>query len=226
MDSGLLNIDGVKMSQSSNNFMTIEDGLEKYGKELITWVVLRHQYQSSIDLNDQLFRDNLNILRDFYLKISPSVMRATIEQPDTSDPKVKELLNEFKAEMDNDFNTPGALIVLVRYLEEAMTLRIQKKKAANKRLEEAIVYLGRLLGLFQSQDLADLINAMLTFQQKTLRTPEAITVEDIDLFIKDREEARANKEFAKADHVCNLLKLHGIAIIDGAHKDRWKFTAN
>lgn len=226
MDCGLLKVDGVKMSQSFNDFTAIEDGFEKYGKELITWVVLRHHYRSSIDLNDKLFRDNLNILRDFYIKISPSVMMATIEQPVNSDPKVKKLFNEFEAEIDNDFNTPGALILLTRYLEEVTSLKNQKKKAASKRLEEAVVYLGRLLGLFQSQNLADLTNAMLTFQQKTLKTPEAITAEDIDLFIKDREEARANKEFAKADHICNLLKLHGIAIIDGAHKNRWKFTAN
>lgn len=226
IDCGLLNVDGVKMSQSFNNLITIEDGLEKYGKELITWVVLRHHCRSSIDLNDKLFRDNLNILRDFYIKISPSVMRATIERPDNSDPKVKKLFNEFEAEMDNDFNTPGALILLTRYLEEVTSLKNQKKKVAGKRLEEAIVYLGRLLGLFHSQNLADLTRAMLTFQQQVLRSPEVITVEDINLFVKNRDEARANKEFAKADHICNLLKLHGIVIIDGAHKNRWKFTAN
>lgn len=226
MRLGVLKAEGVKIHKSSNNLITLEDGLEKYGKELITWVVLRHHYRSSIDLNDKLFRDNLNILRDFYIKISPSVMRATIERSDNSDPKVKELFNEFEAEMDNDFNTPGALILLTHYLEEVISLRNQRKKVASKRLEEAIVYLGRLLGLFHSQNLADPTRAMLTFQQQALRTPEVITVEDIDLFIKDREEARANKEFAKADHICNLLKLHGIAIIDGVHKNRWKFTAN
>jgi cysteinyl-tRNA synthetase len=226
MHCGLLNVDGVKMSKSFNNAMSTEEGPEKYGKELITWVVLRHHYRSLIDLNDQLFRDNLNVLRDLYMNISPTVIGATIERPDVSDPKVKELVNEFEAEMDNDFNTPGALVLLSHYLEEAVSLKVQKKKAASKRLEEAIVYLGRLLGLFLSENLVGLTNAMLKFQQQALRTPEVITVEDIDLLIKDREKARENKEFAKADHVCNLLKLHGIAIMDGADKNRWKFTAN
>jgi cysteinyl-tRNA synthetase len=223
---GTLNVDGIKMSQSSNNLITKEDGLEKYGKELLTWVVLRHHYRSSIDLNDQLFRDNLNILRDFYIHISPSALEAAIAQPDLSDPQVKKLFGEFETEMDNDFNTPGALVSLSRYLEEAVSLKNQKKQASSKRLEEAVVYLGRLLGLFQSQNLADLTSAMLAFQQQALRTPEVIAIDDIDLLIKDREEARGNKAFAKADHICNLLKLHGIAIVDGADKNKWKFTAS
>jgi cysteinyl-tRNA synthetase len=223
---GALNVDGVEMSISHDNVTTAEESLEKYGKELITWVVLRHHYRSPIDINDQLFRDNLNILRDFYIHISPSVLGAAIERPDTTDPEVKELCHEFETVMDNDFDTPGALILLTHYLEKAVSLKNQGKKTEGKQLEEAIVYLGRLLGLFESQNFVDLTNAMLTFQQQALRTPEVITVEDIDVLIKDREAARANKDFAKADHICNLLKLHGIAIIDGADKNKWKFTAN
>jgi cysteinyl-tRNA synthetase len=128
--------------------------------------------------------------------------------------------------MDNDFNIPGALILLSRYLEEVVVLKAQGKKTASKRLEEAIVYIGRLLGLFKSQTLLELTDAMLKFRQRALRTPEVITVKDIDRLVEDREEARESKEFAKADHVCNLLKLHGVVIIDGATKNKWKFTAN
>lgn len=223
---GALKVDGSKMHKSPNDPIASEDGLKKYGKELITWVVLRHHYRSNIDINDKLFRDNLNILRDFYIKISPSVMKAAIEYPDDSDTRVKELLNEFEAIMDNDFNTPVALILLTHHLERATSLRSHGEKTASKRLEEAIVYLGRLLGLFNSQNLTSLTKTMLTFQQQALRAPEIITIKDIDLLIKDREKARANKEFAKADHICNLLKLHGIAIIDGVHKNGWKFTTN
>lgn len=223
---GLLHVDGVAMLESRDNLLTVEDGLEKYGKELLTWVILRHHYRASIDLNDQLFRDNLNILRDFYIHISPSVMEAAIERPHISDPIVKELFKDFETEMDNDFNTPGALVLLARYLEKTVSLRSKSENTTSRRLEEAIVYLGRILGLFQSENLASLTGAMLIFQQQVLRTPEIVTVENINLLVKDREKARHKKEYARADHICNLLRLHGVAVVDGNDKNTWKFTAH
>lgn len=223
---GEVTIDGEKMHEPQDNSAIIDDMLQRYGEDILPWVVSRHHYRSSIDLNDKLFCDNLNVLRNFYIEITPSVMKTTLERLDMTDSKIKALCKEFEAEMDNDFNIPGALILLSRYLEEVVVLKAQGKKMASKRLEEAIVYIGRLLGLFKSQTLLELTDAMLKFRQRALRTPEVITVKDIDRLVEDREEARENKEFAKADHVCNLLKLHGVVIIDGATKNKWKFTAN
>ena len=199
---------------------------EWYGDDLLTWVVLRHHYRTSIDLNDKLFRDNLNALRDFYIEVTPSVMKATLERPNMADSKIKALFKEFEVEMDNDFNIPKVLILLSHYLKEIIALKAQGKKAASRRLEEAVVYIGRLLGLFRSQTLLELTNAMLKFQQQVLKTPELVATGDIDKLVEDREKARESKEFANAAHICNLLKVHGVVIVDSVNKNKWKFIAS
>ena len=223
---GEVTIDGEKIHESQHNSATVDDMAEWYGDDLLTWVVLRHHYRTSIDLNDKLFRDNLNALRDFYIEVTPSVMKATLERPNMADSKIKALFKEFEVEMDNDFNIPKVLILLSHYLKEIIALKAQGKKAASRRLEEAVVYIGRLLGLFRSQTLLELTNAMLKFQQQVLKTPELVATGDIDKLVEDREKARESKEFAKADHICNLLKLHGVVIVDSVNKNKWKFIAS
>lgn len=223
---GLLNVDGVKMSKSLGNFMTVRDGLERFGKELITWVILRHQYKSSIDMNDQLFRDNLNALRKFYLNIDPVILSGEIEISQLKGKTAKELVAAFEAEMDNDFNTSSALVLLSRYLEKSLELAANNEATEATCVQEAIVYLGRLLGIFHDYTLAKLTDELLKFQQQALHVSEEITVSDIASFIKERERARKHKDFAKSDHIRNLLLLHGVSVMDGTNNTAWEFTAN
>lgn len=223
---GLLNVDGAKMSKSLGNFMTISDGLEKYGRELIVWVTMRHHYRSSIDMNDQLFRDNLNSLREFYLNLDPAIVVASLDRPDLSNPAVKDLVAKFESEMNNDFNTPGALVILSQSLRKVAELKKTDCLQDTTSLQETIVYLGRILGIFQDYSLNKLTAEMLKFQQAVLRSPSLLNSDDVNDLIQKRNEARNRKDFAESDHIRNQLSLHGVSIMDSTSGTAWEFTAN
>ena len=223
---GLLNIDGLKMSKSLGNFITVDEALEKYGKELIVFVILRHHYRSAIDLQDKLFRDSLNSLRNFYTLISRDIVANNIDALKSNNKHVENLIQDFEKEMDNDFNTPGAIVVLAKYLELSVELKKAKQNKELTELHEAIVFLGQILGLFQNNDLTNLTQEMLKFQHESLKTPELLSADAIDNLIGEREKARVAKDFAKSDYLRDALNLHGISVMDGdENRTSWEFSA-
>lgn len=230
IDKIFLNIKFGKVSQKLNvQYISItnwemKDHYDARNEtEALAWVVLRHHYQASIELSDRLFRDSLNLIRDYYIYISPQIFKSIISHVTITDDNTRALLAEFKAEMSNNLNTPKAIILLNKYLKVVKDL----KSSGNDdftHLEELIVYLGRLLGLFKHSDLDEVTEDLLKVQQQIVKSPRFISGLEVSNLLNDRKKARNNKDFSKADHICNLLKIHGIDVVDDSSKVDWKFT--
>ena len=135
--------------------------------------------------------------------------------------------SRFKAAMDDDFNTPEALKVL---FEVRDALNYANK--ANDR-EQSIYFatvlkkMGGLLGIFQNHP--DSHRKGLVQVEKTISLPydieasdEGITEKGISSLIDQRNQARANKDWAEADRIRDELDALGIVLEDKAGKTIWR----
>lgn len=224
MHSGLLNIDGQKMSKSLNNFVILSEGLQKYGITPFRFALARHHYRSNIDLTDRLFRDTLNSLLDFH-RLFERVLAAPVDpQPSSFDADTRAIVEDFEEAMDNDFNSPEALVVL----EKARSKVIQELDGAatisdDLRQRVAVLReLGMVLGLF--------IDPLSVVEIEGLRLAarvaggECLTPEQVGSIIAERSEARAAKNFPRSDELRAKLISSGVDVLDSKSGSSWRFA--
>ena len=116
MLTGSLTVDGVKMSKSLGNTLTIRDALKRWRPEAIRTFILSAHYASPIDFSD----DAIDSAYKGWLRIwgAVSLVREQLRNAAAgdADPAILEGLAGFKtafiAKMDDDFNAPGAVAVL------------------------------------------------------------------------------------------------------------------
>jgi len=205
--SGLLTINGEKMSKSLNNFITLKDGLDTYGAELLVWSILRHNYRSSIDLTDKLFADNLNLILKFYNFFDRFPKIYEYQDFKHSDLN-QDILSEFNKLMNDDFHTPKVIVLMQKYLEEAS----KKSNDEAEAIALTLFKLGRILGLFTSNESTEIKNQLLKYQSKRKNLKEELTLEKILTLIDEVRESRNKNDYAKADQIRNGLSNVGVQL--------------
>ena len=218
--SGLLNINGEKMSKSLGNFITMDDALARYGAELVTYVAMKYHYRSPINFSDQVLDENLNHLLDFYSAFSAAGVNNV-----TAADAVGDVRGHFTVAMDNDFNTPVALVGLSEALKEAE--KLLNKPAAREQgiaLVKEIRALGQVLGLFRNEyTLERFASEALRFKAQ-LHGSAPISIADISQLLKERQEARGGRDFARSDAIRDKLASLGIGVLDSAQgSTTWRF---
>ena len=117
---------------------------------------------------------------------------------------------DFKNAMDDDFNTPGALAVLFELAREINKLKTEDQRKANV-LASRLKQLAGVLGLLEQDPEA--------FLQGNAADDE---VSKIEALIKQRNDARAAKDWAAADAARDALKAMGVVLEDGAGGTTWR----
>jgi len=222
---GLLNINGEKMSKSLNNFVTINEGLERYGVEMFKWVILKHTYRSTIDLNEKIFLDVINQVVDFYKSFNDNL---TIFETDTLDKVVKtskvvELINNVNNSLSNDFNTPEVITLLAEALEEADNLEGSNLLEESIALKQVVYYFGSLIGLFNLNSTREVLKELLKCQQYLFNIPDYYSLEQVEEMVSEIEVARSKQDYVKADHLRRILQVRGLNLIYGKEGYSWKF---
>ena len=198
MHNGFLNIDDTKMSKSLGNFFTIGDVLKKFDGESVRFFMLRTQYRSPFNFSDTLLDEARSALRRLYTALDAAGPVAALPAIDWTDARAA----AFKASMDDDFNTPGALAVLFELASE-----INRGKTADAALLKA---LGAVLGLLQTEPRAYL-------QGGQVSVDEAHVQERIEA----RSAAKKARDFALADQIRQELAAQGIELKDSAQGTSW-----
>ena len=196
MHNGFVRIDDTKMSKSLGNFFTLRDIFAKYDPEVVRFFIVRAHYRSPINYTDATLEDAKAALTRLYTALKGS--GETLQKIDWNDPYAK----RFKEAMDDDFGTPEAVAVLFD-----LATRIN---AGERSLAPLLRALGGVLGLLQRD-----ANAFL--QGKV-----SISVQQIEQLIRERNEAKARKDYAVADRIRKDLDAAGVVLEDGASGTTWR----
>ncbi|AFU18554.1 cysteine--tRNA ligase [Actinobacillus suis] len=203
LHTGMLTIDDEKMSKSLGNFFTIRTMLEKYESETLRYFFLTAHYRSLLNYS----LDNLDLARSALERLYTSLRGCDLSVEAVGG---EQYVEAFKAAMDDDFNTPGALAVLFEIAREVNKLKTEDVAKANG-LAVRLKELAGVLGLLYQDPEA--------FLQGDADNDE---VAEIEALIKQRNEAKAAKNWAVADEVRDKLKAMNIVLEDTPNGTTWR----
>jgi len=203
--TGMVQVDQEKMSKSLDNFFTIREVLAKYDAETVRFFLTTGQYRSQLNYST----DNLEQARASLERIYTALRDVEVADDFVLDKQNVHVI-EFCKAMDDDFNTPQALAV---FFELAKQLNVAKQSNSTDitKLAGTLKALGGLLGLLQLEP------AM--FLQGGGNDDEVV---EIEALIKQRNDARKNKEWALADDARDKLAAMNIILEDSAGKTTWR----
>lgn len=209
MHCGLVKVNGVKMSKSLGNGMTIRDALSKYHPEVIKWVILGSNYRSDLNITDGIFEQAERHLDGFNHTLL-RLQAVDAELPKEDGAFAKEIRARFEEAMDDDFNTAKATAYLFddcRRIEAA--LPSPKKRAELVGVYKTLRELYGLLSLFAVEP-AEFIEA-LQLKYYALKNVDRKAVEAI---VEQRLAFRREKNWEEADRLKNQLLEMGVTIKD------------
>jgi cysteinyl-tRNA synthetase len=227
MHNGFITVDKEKMSKSLGNFFTIKEILEKYEPEVVRYFLLTTHYRSPIEFSDvQLNEAELSIDRYYTTVMRINDFLDTSGSGDRMGPstELQELLDSFDdkflSAMNDDFNTAlalGYLFELIRDLNRFLDSKPSGEKA------RALVLRARDV-LSESGGVLNLFNKTIEEWYRSLMKVKkiALTEDDLDAKIAERQEARKRKDWAAADVIRNELAGKGIILEDKKDATAWK----
>lgn len=203
MHSGMVQVDKVKMSKSLNNFFTIRDVLAQYDAESVRYFLLSGHYRSQLNYSEDNLKQARSALERLYTALRG--IEPTEAESDT------EYAAQFKKAMDDDFNTPEALPVLFE-LAKAINKVKDSDLAKAQALAAELKRYADVLGLLQQ--------APETFLQGAGGNDDEAA--EIEALIKQRNDARAAKDWAKADEARDKLNALNVVLEDSAGGTTWR----
>lgn len=203
MHNGYITIDNEKMSKSKGNFFTVRDILKSYDGEVIRFFLLSGHYRNPINFSDSLMEQAQNALsrmrnaKSNLNHLIHTCQRKMTEKERTALEGFDKYRQEFIRAMDDDLNTADAISAIFELITAINTaVKDGSSKEFAEKSMETLMELADVLGLLQ--------------QDKE----EAPIDDEIKALVEERQEARKNKNFARADEIRDLLKERGITLKD------------
>lgn len=204
MHGGMVQINKEKMSKSLNNFFTLRSVLDEYDAESVRFFLTSSHYRSQLNYS----QDNLTQARASLERIYTALRDLT---PIKVELKGNEYVQRFEKAMNDDFNCPEAMPVLFELAKEINRIKATDKAQASE-LAYILVSLGEVLGVAQ--------NSPEDFFQGVDSNSDEVA--EIEALIKQRNDARANKDWAMADDARDKLAALNIILEDGAGGTTWR----
>lgn len=218
--NGMLNLKDAKMSKSTGNFVSVEELVKRYPKELIRYYILSTHYRSTLEYYDGKLEEmskGWRRLNDTVINLRQLMDKTKSDRElDEKDRKVLEVLDslqiDFLEALADDFNTAMAVGVLFEIVREVNGYMSEQ----GERVHEAVLgkaltileeYGGGVLGILQEDEVDG---------QHELVEPL------IELILELREELRQEKNFSLADRIRIRLGEIGVAVEDTPQGPRWK----
>lgn len=211
MHSAFVNVNNQKMSKSLNNFFTAREVLEKYDADVIRFFMLSAHYRAQINFSDELLESAKSSMERLYNSLYnlesllDEVKLENIQEAEND--YYKDLLkyrDKYIEKMDDDFNTADAISVIFDLIRDInIHVDVNASKELIKKCINLIRELGEPLGILQ-------------------KTTKESLEEDIEKMIKERQQARKEKNWALADKIRDELKSQGITLEDTPQGVRWK----
>ena len=205
MHNGPLRVDSEKMSKSLGNFFTVREVLKKYDAEVVRHLLIASHYRSPINYSEQSLQQSAKALERFYIALQ-----------DLDLLNAKTLVNSkfekaFFSAMDDDFNTAEAFGVLFEIVTEINKQKGENSDLANQ-LGKLLVSLGGVLGVLQA------------VPDDFLRSDQSIEIDEatIEQLIAEREKARLDKNWGRADEIRDQLLAMKVVVEDDVGGSSWR----
>lgn len=211
MHNGFLNIDNRKMSKSLGNFFTVREIGEKYDLQVLRFFMLSAHYRSPLNFSAELMEASKNGLTRILTAVDNLKHLAGAAQAEVMSESEKEAFKEtdtfvkgFEAAMEDDFNTADAIASIFELVKYANTTADEKSsKEYLEGLSSLIIRLSDVLGVIVEKE-------------------EEILPEEIERLIEERQAARKEKNFKRADEIRDELLNKGIVLEDTREGVKWK----
>ena len=211
LHNGFLNIDNRKMSKSLGNFFTVREISEKYDLQVLRFFMLSAHYRSPLNFSGELMESAKNGLErivtaaDHLRFLIQNAQTMPLQESEKENfEKIQEYAESFENAMDDDFNTADAAAAVFELVKHANTT------AGGESSKE---YLQGLLDMLVK--LTDVLGIIVEKKEELLDA-------DIEALIAERQAARKEKNFARADEIRDELLERGIILKDTREGVQWK----
>ena len=233
MHTGMLLVNGEKMSKSLGNFFTLEEVLEKHSAAALRLLMLQTHYRSPLDFSFERLEgaeSSLARIAGAAQNLRWAAAHATGEPDAVLAQKLADAVAaanaEFKACMDDDFNTAGALGAFFGFITEANSYLDAADGAVNAEVVVAAAeFIERsmdVLGIELPEQEAELPVEIIALAAERAGYAGDDMAEAAEALIAARAEARAAKDWAVADAIRDALGELGLVVEDTAAGARVK----
>lgn len=187
----MININGDKMSKSLGNVVWAKDVVEKLGTNLTRWLMSSVHYRKELNFSDETIETARKELSRVLLPLKQADIKASLAGAKLSDAYDEEAYRHYLDQLDDDMNTPNAYEVIFNTVKQLNTALRAKEIDFNvvSKYRNAVEKMLDILGIVVEK--------------------VVLTDEDKELFAK-WNEAKAQKDFAKADEYRNELSTRGL----------------
>jgi cysteinyl-tRNA synthetase len=217
--TGFLTVNGEKMAKSLGNFITVEDGLEKYGAQPLRMLFCLSHYSSPIDFTEEAVKAAGNALSSLHSALSAARTYSSSTGGSSSlAAEAEEAEEKFITAMDDDFDAPSAMAALFA-LAKRIGGACSEGSASEEEVKGAAAVLGKLLGVFAllppEGEKGKSSSAEVAAVCKHFKLPHSGTLEEmLSALINARNDARKKKDFAASDEIRARLAKAGVALED------------
>ncbi len=230
--NGFVTISGEKMSKSLGNFITIKDILSECHPEALRLFLLSKHYRSPLDYSREALKESTAALDRCYKAVheAKEILDSNIKKKRPLNDEAKDIIEGFKdigkrvmSSMEDDFNTAQALGHLFDGIRSLNRLNELFKKGPSvlykEPIKEAIERLLDIAGLFGilKEDPSQYI------REKNMKalSMAGITLSELERMIEERNKARKEKDWERADAIRDELMKKGIILQDTPKGTQW-----
>ncbi len=222
--NGFVNIDQEKMSKSLGNFLMIKDAVKMYHPEAIRLFLLSNHYRSPIDFTDKAMDEAASGLDKIYSLLQRVADTVDLTMPEDIEPG--DCWKQFCEAMDDDFNSARGIGILFDTVRKVNRSLDQSNNPLSAELEKKIntaksdiLKIGRTLGILRESPKA-------YFDKKRSQTLQEKSIDplSVEKLVQERNAARREKNWKKADEIRTKLQDMNITLEDRPEGTVWKIT--
>ena len=204
-------IDEEKMSKSLGNVFTVPDITARgHRPSALRYLLLSTHYRKQLKFSWEALEQaeqSLRRLADFLERLDRV---ATLGSHEDIDQKVEEASKQFRAALEQDLNTAGALGAIFDLV-----------RALNAAIDSGDLGVGDVPVVKKAFDRFDEVLGVIALRRQEDRQPP-VEVQEIERLVAARQAARRNRDFAEGDRIRQQLLSQGIVLEDSPTGTRWK----
>ena len=199
MHNGFVTVDGEKMSKSLDNITLVKELTDNYQGEVLRLALISSHYRQGLDWNEKIIHQAEKLLNKIYKILHEGKDLLT----NNSDKVDEDILNA----MSDDLNTPKAISILNSLVKKYPKLEDSQKANCINKIKSS----GQLLGILHQ-------DPEIWFSKDTSH----MDIDLIERLMKQRDEAKALKNYSEADSIRQKLSGMGVEILDSKDGSKWK----